>query len=732
MHAEVRAFGQFILDQKAANQIQPDLPAYLVPQRPTKFANADEEFQFNRQQLLRSGNLFGLSLVHLLLEYRGIIVIQTATLPTTLTYIVDDPYRYRQDFIIFYNDPLWYDDYDYYRFQRDSDGGPLPGDMIGGPGDQKDDSHGPGDEKNDDSHGAGLSLVHLLLEYRGIIVIQTATLPTTLTYIVDDPYRYRQDFIIFYNDPLWYDDYDYYRFQRDSDGGPLPGDMIGGPGDQKDDSHGPGDEKNDDSHGDNKDDHSDHGDNKDDHSDHGDNKDDHSDHGQDDHDHPDDHDQGDQGNDGQGDQIDDHDNGDDHDKGDQGDDNGGDNGGGDMVDMYGSAGPRNLDDEGKGPEGHDMVLSQDHILPVVVEEVDELELLNRKLQEHHYEFVDNTVEGEEAINAFDMVFYPSKQQVSHDTIPLYVEDLTPNCDLDITLITQCSLDRLLALKRQVKWWKSCLSVAIYVKHDERETWEAEVEEIRQIALQSGCKLTVSIMFESASEHSQAHLYPINALRNLALKGAKSRLVFLLDVDFIGTDGLVQSIQENYNALETLCLDKIALVVPAFELHGDGDVQEVCGWTKDELAEGVRVKNLSGFHMEHFPKGHGPTDFERWFKSRSPYFVDFEEGFEPYTITARSLTPMFDERFRGYGLNKVQHAYQMAFDGYAFQVLSGQFVVSPEHNRSESWKTIYGKEGDFYEQDRLRRLYNTFKEELYQNFSHPAGHDDEEVMPVMSQ
>lgn len=36
-----------------------------------------------------------------------------------------------------------------------------------------------------------------------------------------------------------------------------------------------------------------------------------------------------------------------------------------------------------------------------------------------------------------------------------------------------------------------------------------------------------------------------------------------------------------------------------------------------------------------------------------YTVPFASCFEPYVVVAKAMAPMYDERFRGYGMNKVR-------------------------------------------------------------------------------
>ena len=44
--------------------------------------------------------------------------------------------------------------------------------------------------------------------------------------------------------------------------------------------------------------------------------------------------------------------------------------------------------------------------------------------------------------------------------------------------------------------------------------------------------------------------------------------------------------------------------------------------------------------------------------------------EPVCIASRAALPPYDAGFRGYGLNKVQHAYHLAALGFTFLVRTG--------------------------------------------------------------
>ena len=52
-------------------------------------------------------------------------------------------------------------------------------------------------------------------------------------------------------------------------------------------------------------------------------------------------------------------------------------------------------------------------------------------------------------------------------------------------------------------------------------------------------------------------------------------------------------------------------------------------------------------------GHRSTNYKKWFTSSEPYPIKFKSGYEPYVLVNRRLMPWYDERFRGYGWDKVR-------------------------------------------------------------------------------
>ena len=49
---------------------------------------------------------------------------------------------------------------------------------------------------------------------------------------------------------------------------------------------------------------------------------------------------------------------------------------------------------------------------------------------------------------------------------------------------------------------------------------------------------------------------------------------------------------------------------------------------------------------------GPQTTRSGLRAAEPYAIKFRSGYEPYVLVARKIMPWYDERFRGYGWDKV--------------------------------------------------------------------------------
>lgn len=110
-----------------------------------------------------------------------------------------------------------------------------------------------------------------------------------------------------------------------------------------------------------------------------------------------------------------------------------------------------------------------------------------------------------------------------------------------------------------------------------------------------------------------------------------------------------------------------VVIPALEFVGasspdDPRIQallEERNDSKRKAADRLVNGELQAFHAGCFPEGHRQTNLELWAAlpaDAAPYQIEYAEGYEPYGLFSRQLVPPFDERFRGFGLDKVRNVF----------------------------------------------------------------------------
>lgn len=96
-----------------------------------------------------------------------------------------------------------------------------------------------------------------------------------------------------------------------------------------------------------------------------------------------------------------------------------------------------------------------------------------------------------------------------------------------------------------------------------------------------------------------------------------------------------------------------------------------------------------------------------------YEVKYENYYEPYVImSAKSFIP-YDERFRGYGLNKCVHIRSLADQGLSFHVLCNHFVIACCHQKSSAHHMTYGKNSG-YRKYIIAAVYDRVVSELKYN------------------
>ncbi|KFD69737.1 hypothetical protein M514_09655, partial [Trichuris suis] len=209
---------------------------------------------------------------------------------------------------------------------------------------------------------------------------------------------------------------------------------------------------------------------------------------------------------------------------------------------------------------------------------------------------------------------------------------------DVTLVTQLSFDRMSVLRLLLQYWSGPLAVSMYLTDAELHHLEDYFSKLR---LGGRKNVAVHVVFKDGP------FYPINKLRNIALRSVRTPFVFLCDVDFIPMTGayelLKKAIQDQGN------MERTALIVPAFEMNRlDGKFP----LNKTKLQELYMKGEIAIFGMD----------------------------FEPYFVVSGNVSA-YDERFVGFGWNKVSHVMQLDAEGYQFYVLPNVFAVHYPHAAS---------------------------------------------------
>ena len=107
-------------------------------------------------------------------------------------------------------------------------------------------------------------------------------------------------------------------------------------------------------------------------------------------------------------------------------------------------------------------------------------------------------------------------------------------------MTQLSMDRLHMLVPLLERWSGPASIAVYLTDTEAQDFVDHWE--RSTSLTSRCNVGYHVAYK------EGNLYPINALRNLALEQAATDYVFLTDIDFLPSTYAVSSLAASTRSL----------------------------------------------------------------------------------------------------------------------------------------------------------------------------------------
>eukprot|EP00045_Choanoeca_perplexa_P006581 m.56577 g.56577 ORF g.56577 m.56577 type:complete len:542 (+) comp13691_c0_seq1:108-1733(+) len=264
--------------------------------------------------------------------------------------------------------------------------------------------------------------------------------------------------------------------------------------------------------------------------------------------------------------------------------------------------------------------------------------------------------------------------VQHQAIPASSTAL-------VGLATQLSMDRLQMLTMLRTQWSGPLNVAVFLPEPQANAgWRTKFVTKHLNALPSKHGITHATLAFPASK-AAAQVYPINALRNLALSQVASDWILYLDADFVPSSGLSAVVQQALLHLPSdIDATRVAFVVPAFESRASDRASADLPASKTHLEALVRSRAVAQFRRRESPLSHAATDYHKYFQASAPlYEVTYQDKFEPYVVVKRhAQMALYPEAFTGYGLNKIAYTMTLAAQGYRFFVLTQAWCLHLPH------------------------------------------------------
>lgn len=294
------------------------------------------------------------------------------------------------------------------------------------------------------------------------------------------------------------------------------------------------------------------------------------------------------------------------------------------------------------------------------------------------------------------------QQEQPSMAPLCSNDtpLLPD-QINFTLVTQVSEDRLWMLTQHCHRWPGPISAAVFTDFPASRIQQILLRENEVYGKCSLNQVTITTLTKAGVPEGE---YPVNALRNLALQNVQTTHLFYADVDFWSSENLYETLHSSSVTTRLSQDDKLALVVPAFQMkrqcddHGTSkqastmcrlNNMEYMPMNRSEIFNLIQKENVTAFDPTN-KGGHGSTLYEEWYLQQDGEVRDIpcisSNRYEPYVAVryCRHLPP-FQEVFTGYGKNKMTQIMQMRRTGYVFSQVGGVFVIHYPHHTAKARK-----------------------------------------------
>lgn len=260
-------------------------------------------------------------------------------------------------------------------------------------------------------------------------------------------------------------------------------------------------------------------------------------------------------------------------------------------------------------------------------------------------------------------------------------------EVGVTAIAVSTVSRLYFFKQLLYRWKGWYSVSVIVPE---KLLPRILSYISNRSLPS--RITLLIVMCKEQNEEECPVFPVNLLRNLSIKHSTTSHYLILDMDMWPSTNLYSEILSVPPSI--LNSSTSAIIVPAIFYHPNAILRfcfklhdcvlmglELFPETHDELIGCLMsrvcqlTKNGIRTHLYTTPD---------WLLMPSNVHIAklhclIVDKMEPYVILRKGpTTPLFDERFTGYGYNKVQLIEHLRMIGYNFYIMTRAYALDMPH------------------------------------------------------
>lgn len=238
---------------------------------------------------------------------------------------------------------------------------------------------------------------------------------------------------------------------------------------------------------------------------------------------------------------------------------------------------------------------------------------------------------------------------------------------ELTLAVPLSMHRMFTLRNLLRFYKSGPIVAVVAIQNEQEK-----KELLDFVSLVPNHMRMNVDFVVVLVSPWKDEFPINRLRNIALQYTTTDFVCVVDVDtfpispaFVAFPRIIEREPELLPPNRKRCLVLANWIAAEWEQHTLPSIHE------------LKAKYLKTW-FPYCEASQSPISFRRWLYENKSFFVSFQPNFEPYCIMRTREFISFDERFRGYGFNKVSWAFEANLRGVEFLVDNRFYLLHVDH------------------------------------------------------